>query len=675
MDDKAKIASRAAELRKLVEHHGYLYYVKDAPEIADADYDRLFRELETLEQAHPELADPTSPTQRVGGAALTEFAQIEHAVPMLSLSNAFSAEEVEAFDKRVRDGLDVDDIEYACEPKFDGLAVTLIYEDGRFARGATRGDGYTGEDVSANLRTVRAIPLAIDDRAPPRRLEVRGEVLMLKAAFAELNARQLARGEKTFVNPRNAAAGALRQLDPRNTAARPLTFFAYGIGTVEGLATPRTHSALLDYLAERRFPVAAEREVVRGASGLLGYYGKIGERRDKLPYDIDGVVYKVNVLVQQSTLGFVSRAPRFAIAHKFPAEEASTIVTAIEVRVGRTGAFTPVARLEPVFVGGVTVTNATLHNEDEVRRKDVHVGDTVVVRRAGDVIPEVVRVIADRRPRDARAFTMPDRCPVCDSNVFREAGEAVSRCTGGLFCPAQRKQALLHFASRRAIDIEGLGEKIVDQLVDSGWVSSPADLFDLTTGQLASLERMGDKSAANLRDAIGASRKTTLARLIYALGMRHVGEATARDLAEHFGKLDAIIDADEQVLSGVRDVGPVVAASIRRFFTEPHNLAVVAALRRAGVTWPENEPAWRPVEGAVAGKSFVITGTLPSMSRDAARALILAHGGRVSGSVSKKTDFLVAGADPGSKLASAHALSVKVIDESELRSMLDDVRD
>jgi DNA ligase (NAD+) len=673
MDNNAKAAARVVELRKLIEHHNYRYYVKDAPEISDADYDRLFRELEALEKSHPELADPVSPTQRVGGAPLTEFAPIVHTVPMLSLGNAFSDEEVVAFDKRVRDGLDTSDVEYACEPKFDGLAVTLIYEEGRFARGSTRGDGYTGEDVSVNLRTIRAIPLNVGGGSVPRRLEVRGEVLILKAAFAELNARQLARGEKTFVNPRNAAAGALRQLDPRNTAARPLTFFAYGIGVIEGMALPRTHAALLDYLAEHRFPVTMEREVVHGVAGLLRYYRRISERREELPYDIDGVVYKVNVLAHQNTLGFVSRAPRFAIAHKFPAEEASTVVTAIEVQVGRTGALTPVARLEPVFVGGVTVTNATLHNEDEVRRKGVHVGDTVVVRRAGDVIPEVVRVILERRPHGARAFKMPAHCPACGSAVFREDGEAASRCTGGLVCPAQRKQALLHFASRRAIDIEGLGEKIVEQLIDGDLVRSPADIYSLTTDQLAGLERMGEKSAANLRDAIDRSRKTTLARLIYALGMRHVGEATARDLAEHFGKLDLIIEADEDALSAVRDVGPVVAASIRRFFAEPHNRAVVAALRRLGVAWPEAEPSRQPQAGAAAGKTFVITGTLPNMSRDAARALILTHGGRVSGSVSKKTDYLVAGSDPGSKLANAQALGVKVIDEAELRALLQTV--
>jgi DNA ligase (NAD+) len=669
--DRARYSrGRAEALRKQIAHHNHLYYVLDAPEITDAEYDALFRELEAIEQAHPEWITPDSPTQRVGAAPLSELAPVTHRVPMLSLGNAFTEADVEAFDRRVREALDADAIEYACEPKFDGLAVTLVYGSGRFVQGATRGDGYTGEDVTANLRTIRAIPLQLAADHPPRLLEVRGEVLMLKSAFVALNERQRDKGERTFVNARNAAAGSLRQLDPRLTAARPLTFFAYGIGAAEGYEPPTRHSELLDFLHAMRFRVVAERRVVRGVQGLLGYYRELGSRRAQLPYDIDGVVYKVNSLRQQAALGFVSRAPRFALAHKFPAEEAPTTVTGIEVQVGRTGALTPVARLQPVFVGGVTVTNATLHNEDEVRRKDVRIGDTVIVRRAGDVIPEVVRVLVERRPADARIFRMPKRCPVCGSDVYREPDEAVTRCAGGLFCAAQRKQALLHFASRRAMDIDGLGEKVVDQLVDRDMVRTPADLYRLDVGQLASLERMGEKSAANLRAAIDRSRKTTLARLIYALGIRHVGEATARDLANHFGSLDALMQADEQALMQVPDVGAVVAAAIARFFAEPHNVEVVQALRKAGITWTEGKPRKAAASGAAGGKTFVLTGTLPHLSRDDARDRIQACGGRVSGTVSKKTDYVVAGADPGSKLARAEELGVPVIDEAELLRLL-----
>ena len=662
--------SRAETLRKEISHHNYRYYVLDSPEIADAEYDALFRELEAIEQAHPEWVTPDSPTQRVGATPLTELAAVTHRVPMLSLGNAFADGEVESFDRRVRETLDASRIEYSCEPKFDGLAVTLAFEQGRFVQGATRGDGYTGEDVSANLRTIRAIPLTLDAKLAPRLLEVRGEVLMLKRAFAQLNERQSERGERTFVNARNAAAGSLRQIDPKLTAARPLTFFAYGIGATEGFEPPARHSELLEFLHQLRFRVAPERRVVCGVEGLLGYYREIGERRASLPYDIDGVVYKVNSLRQQAALGFVSRAPRFALAHKFPAEEAITTVTGIEVQVGRTGALTPVARLQPVFVGGVTVTNATLHNEDEIRRKDVRTGDSVVVRRAGDVIPEVVRVLAERRPADARIFHMPRHCPVCGSDVYREPDEAVSRCAGGLVCGAQRKQALLHFASRRAIDIDGFGEKIVDQLVERGMLHTPADIYKLTVEQLASLDRMGEKSAANLCAAIDRSRRTTLPRLVYALGIRHVGEATARDLANHFGSLEGIVHADEAALLQVSEVGAVIAASIARFFAEPHNREVIEALRQAGVTWPEGKPKKASSNAAAAGKTFVLTGTLPELSRDQARDMIQAAGGKVSGSVSKKTDYVVAGADPGSKLAKAEELGVAVIDEAQLLEML-----
>ncbi|MPZ42908.1 MAG: NAD-dependent DNA ligase LigA [Betaproteobacteria bacterium] len=669
--DRARLSrSHARALRKEIVHHNYLYYVLDAPEITDAEYDALFRELEAIEQTHPEWITPDSPTQRVGATPLTQLAAVTHRVPMLSLGNAFSEDEVEGFDRRVREALDASRIEYSCEPKFDGLAVTLAYEGGRFVQGATRGDGYTGEDVSTNLRTIRAIPLTLDSKRAPRLLEVRGEVLMLKRSFAQLNERQSERGERTFVNARNAAAGSLRQLDPKLTAARPLTFFAYGIGATEGYEPPAKHSDLLEFLHELRFRVAPERRVVRGVEGLLGYYREIGEQRAELPYDIDGVVYKVNSLRQQAALGFVSRAPRFALAHKFPAEEATTTVTGIEVQVGRTGALTPVARLQPVFVGGVTVTNATLHNEDEVRRKDVRIGDSVVVRRAGDVIPEVVRVLTERRPADARIFHMPKHCPVCGSDVYREPDEAVSRCAGGLVCAAQRKQALLHFASRRAIDIDGFGEKIVDQLVERGMLHTPADIYRLSVDQLASLDRMGEKSAANLCAAIDRSRRTTLPRLVYALGIRHVGEATARDLTNHFGSLDGIVHADEEALLQVSEVGAVIAASIARFFAEPHNREVIDALRKAGVAWPEGKPKKASSNGPEAGKTFVLTGTLPNLSRDEARDMIQGAGGKVSGSVSKKTDYVVAGADPGSKLARAEELGVAVIDEAQLLQLL-----
>ncbi|OHC63063.1 MAG: DNA ligase (NAD(+)) LigA, partial [Rhodocyclales bacterium GWA2_65_19] len=583
MSAPREAAARAEFLRGEIERHNHAYYVLDAPTIPDAEYDTLFRELQALETRYPDLLTADSPTQRVGGAALPEFGQVRHRVPMLSLNNAFAAEDAAAFDRRCREGLDAAEIEYAVEPKFDGLAVTLIYERGLFVQGATRGDGFTGEDVSANLRTVRTIPLKLHGEQVPQRLEVRGEVLIFRRDFERLNARSRERGDKEFVNPRNAAAGSLRQLDPKATALRPLRFFAYAVAEMTGSAMPATHAALLEKIAAWGFPVAPERAVVRGVAGLLGFYERIGAARDTLPYDIDGVVYKVNRFAEQETLGFVSRAPRFAIAHKFPAQEALTTVEAIEVQVGRTGAITPVARLAAVFVGGVTVTNATLHNEDELRRKDVRVGDTVSVRRAGDVIPEVVAVVQERRPIMAAEFVMPKQCPVCGSAVERPEDEAIARCSGGLFCPAQRKQALLHFASRRAMDIEGLGEKIVDQLVDNDIVRTAADLYGLGMAAVANLERMAEKSAANLLAAIDTSKETTLARFVYALGIRNVGEATAKDLARHFGGLDALMAADAGALQQVPDVGPIVAAAIARFFAEPHNLEVIGKLRAAGV--------------------------------------------------------------------------------------------
>ena len=667
-----KTAERAARLRAALEQHNYRYYVEDAPTISDAEYDALFRELEAIEREYPLLASADSPTQRVGGQPVSAFEPVTHRVPMLSIGNAFSAEEAEGFDRRVREALGVDAVEYEAEPKFDGLAVSLAYERGTLKGGGTRGDGYTGENVTANLKTIGAIPLRLGDGASvPPYIEVRGEVLMLKRDFERLNAAQAARGEKTFVNPRNAAAGALRQLDPKMTAKRKLTFFAYGIGAVEWAPRqrpPATQSALLELLTALHFPVNKERAVVRGIAGLLKYYRRIGDRRESLPYQIDGVVYKVNDLAQQQRLGFVSRAPRFALAHKFAAEEMPTEVVGIEVQVGRTGALTPVAKLKPVFVGGVTVTNATLHNEDEVRRKDVRIGDTVIVRRAGDVIPEVVRVLTEKRPKNAREFVMPRKCPECGSAVVRLPDEAVARCSGGLVCPAQRRGSLLHFASRRAMDIEGLGDRLVDQLVEGGIVHTPADLYRLGIAALAELERMADKSAANVVAAIDRSRKTTLARFIYALGARHVGEETAKDLARHFGRLDALMAADEAALLEVEDVGPVLAESIHQFFAEKHNREVIAQLRAAGVHWPEGEPQRAP-GGKLQSLTFVLTGTLPTLSRDEAKDLIESQGGKVAGSVSKKTSYVVAGADPGSKLDRAAELGVPIIDEQGLKAM------
>jgi DNA ligase (NAD+) len=663
-------AARAKALRAALEEANHRYYVLDAPTIGDAEYDRLFRELQDLEAQHPELATPASPTLRVGAAPLEAFGTVRHRVPMLSLNNAFEDEEVAAFDRRVREALGSGPVEYACEPKFDGLAISLVYDRGVFAQGATRGDGYEGEDVTANLRTVRSIPLRLRTAHAPRLLEVRGEAIIYRRDFERLNARQREQGAKEFANPRNAAAGGLRQLDSRVTASRPLRFFAYGLGETEGLRDAQTQSGVLALLDELGLPVCAERRTAQGVEGLLAYYHDLGAKRARLPYDVDGVVYKVNRLADQERLGFVARAPRFAVAHKFPAEEATTRLVAIEVQVGRTGAITPVARLEPVFVGGVTVTNATLHNEDELHRKDIRVGDTVVVRRAGDVIPEVVRVVPGSRKPHAPLFHVPAHCPVCGSAVVRLPDEAVARCTGGLFCPAQRKQALLHFASRRALDIEGLGEKLVDQLVDAGMVKSPADLYALDPARLAALERMGEKSAQNVLAALERSKRTTLARFIYALGIRSVGEATARDLARHFGALDPLVAADEAALQEVADVGPVVAMSIRRFFAEKHNRDVIDALRRHGVRWEEGKARPAAPAGRLAGKTFVLTGTLPAMTRDEAAALITSHGGKVAGSASKKTDYVVAGAEAGSKLAKAEALGIPVLDEDGLNKLL-----
>jgi len=669
-------AARVEALRVLLNEANYRYYVLDAPTLPDVEYDRALRELQDLEAAYPSLLTPDSPTQRVGAGPLKTFAEVAHVIPMLSLGNAFSEAEVAAFDRRVREGLEREAavIEYAVEPKFDGLAVALHYRDGVFVQGATRGDGVSGEDVTANLRTIYAIPMRLASANPPQWLEVRGEVLMLRRDFERLNANARDKGEKTFVNPRNAAAGSLRQLDPRNSAQRRLSFFAYGVGRIEGAELPETHAAVMDWLADLRLPVSDERRVVQGVAGLMAFFDALGARRDALPFDIDGAVYKVNRLADQALLGFVARAPRFAIAHKYPAQEEITVVEGIDVQVGRTGALTPVARLQPVFVGGVTVTNATLHNEDEVRRKDVRIGDSVIVRRAGDVIPEVAGVILERRPlRDLLTplhppFRMPEQCPECGAPVLRIEGEAAARCSNGLSCPAQRKQALIHFASRRAMDIEGLGDKLVEQLLAAGLVQTPADLYALEPAQLASLERMAEKSAENLKQGIDASRGRELARFIFALGIRNVGEQTAKDLARHFGQLDALMAADVDALLEVPDVGPVVAASIRAFFAETHNQAVIERLRQAHA-WQDGE-ARRVAAGKLAGKIFVLTGTLPTLTRDQAKALIEAEGGKVAGSVSKKTDFLVAGEDAGSKLTKAQELGIALLDEAGLTALL-----
>ncbi|MBD3811736.1 NAD-dependent DNA ligase LigA [Thiobacillus sp.] len=673
------VLARAAALRREIERHNYAYYVLDQPTVPDAEYDRLFRELQALEDEHPELATPDSPTRRVGGKPLDAFPKVRHAVPMLSIRTETDTEAsgAQAFDARVRKELGLGEhdppVDYAAELKFDGLAINLRYEHGVLVQAATRGDGETGEDVTQNIRTVHAVPLRLRMESPPAVLEVRGEAFMRRDDFERYNAKQREAGKDTLVNPRNGAAGSIRQLDPRLAAQRPLSFFAYGLGEVQGWTLPPTHSATLDALLNMGIPVCAERITGRGAAALVAFHDDIAARRDQLPFDIDGVVYKVNRFDLQRTLGFVTREPRWAVAHKYPAQEQLTTVLGIDVQVGRTGALTPVARLAPVFVGGVTVTNATLHNQDEIDRKDVRVGDTVIVRRAGDVIPEVVAVVAERRPRPEpprfnilRSYPV---CPVCGSHVVRIEGEAAARCTGGLYCPAQRKQALLHFAGRRAMDIEGLGDKLVDQLVERGLVHSPADVYGLSLDTLAGLERMAEKSATNLVAAIETSKVTTLARFIFALGIRNVGEATAKDLAQYFGSLDKLIAATETDLLAVRDVGPIVAQSIVQFFAEPHNLEVVSRLRDAGVRWPETS-GMQQSAGILAGKTLVLTGSLPTLTRDAAKEKIEAAGGKVAGSVSKKTDYVVAGEEAGSKLAKAQELGVAILDEAGLLSLL-----
>jgi DNA ligase (NAD+) len=705
-DPQATPAERASWLRQQLHHHAHRYYVLDAPEVPDAVYDQWFAQLQALEQMHPELQVADSPTRRVGAAPLAEFASVRHAVAMLSIRTETDtqASGAQAFDARIRRELSLSEhdapVEYVAELKFDGLAINLRYVSGQLVQAATRGDGEVGEDVTQNIRTIGQIPLRLQALAPapgsgiagqdlplwadadvsamPPVLEVRGEVYMRRDDFESLNERQRlkiaqgAKGEKTFVNPRNAAAGAVRQLDPAIAAQRPLSFFAYGLGEVvlaEGMGAPETHHGWLMQLRDWGFPVAAQTRIAHGSAELVAFHQAMGQERDALPFDIDGVVYKVNSLALQRRLGFVTREPRWAVAHKYPAQEQLTEVLAIDVQVGRTGKLTPVAKLAPVFVGGVTVTNATLHNEDEARRKDVRVGDTVIVRRAGDVIPEVVGVLMERRRPQGRPFVMPSHCPVCGSAAEREEGEADHRCTGGLFCPAQRKQALLHYAQRRAVEIEGLGDKLVDQLVDAGLIRHLPDLYRLGLSALAGLERMAEKSAGNLLAALEKSKQTTLARFIFGLGIRHVGEATAKELARHFGRLDALMQASEEQLLAVADVGPVVARSIHTFFAQPHNREVVEQLRALGVHWTEGEPAVAAVL-PLSGKTLVITGTLPSMGRDEAKDLIEAAGGKVAGSVSKKTDYLLAGSEAGSKLTKAQDLGVPVIDEAQLKELL-----
>jgi len=670
-----EVTRRAAQLRKQIAEYDYWYYVQDSPRVPDAEYDKLFRELQALETQHPELLTPDSPTQRVGGKPLDMFQPVRHVVPMLSIRTEtdISDQGAVAFDMRVRRELGLSDndppIEYVCELKFDGLAINLRYEQGRLVQAATRGDGETGEDVTQNVRTIHQIPLRLEGGCPAV-LEVRGEVYMRRDAFEKYNERQREQGLPALVNPRNGAAGSIRQLDPALAARRPLRFFAYGLGEkVEGWDWRATHKEVLDQLAAWGFPVNHECRVVQGAQGLVEFHRRIEAMRDSLPFDIDGVVYKVNSIALQEKLGFVSREPRWAVAHKFPAEEQLTVLRDIEIQVGRTGKLTPVAKLEPVFVGGTTVSNATLHNEGEIRRKDVHIGDTVIVRRAGDVIPEVVGVLAERRPADARAFVMPTTCPVCGSHVVREEGEADARCTGGLFCAAQRKQAILHFAGRRAMDIEGLGDKLVEQLVDEKIIHSLPDLYRLDTATLAALERMAEKSAQNIVAALKKSQSTTLNRFLFALGIRHVGESTAKDLARHFGTLDAIMQAGAEQLLAVPDVGPVVAQSIVDFFGEAHNREVVQQLRALGVHWAEHEGVSTQVL-PLSGKTFVLTGTLASMSRDEAKSRLEALGAKVAGSVSKKTDCVVAGAEAGSKLDKARELNVPVWDEQQLLEQL-----
>ena len=676
MTASAANRKKVESLRSEIRHHNTRYHALDDPEVPDAEYDRLVRELTALETKHPELISRDSPTQRVGAEPIKSFGTVEHTVPMLSLDNAFSEDELQDFHRRVTERLGIDDskdeLDYSAEPKLDGAAVSLLFEGGEFIRAATRGDGATGEDITHNVRTIASVPLKLIGTGYPSTLEVRGEVFMPRAGFEKFNELAREKGEKTFVNPRNAAAGSLRQLDPRLTAERPLDMYAYSVGQVDGGSLPEKHSAILDQLQTWGLKICPERNVVNGIRGCLDFYQYIGKRRDSLSYDIDGVVYKVDRLDFQQQLGFVSKAPRWAIAHKFPAQEELTVVRDIEFQVGRTGAVTPVARLEPIFVGGVTVSNATLHNMDELHRKDVRVGDTVIVRRAGDVIPEVVRVIKKKGARRKSRVKTPTKCPVCGSKVVRIEDEAVARCTGGLFCEAQRSEALKHFVSRRALDIEGLGSKLIEQLVTMGRVKTPADIFNLDRDELVEMERMGEKSADNLLESIEKSKATTLSRFLYGLGIREVGDATAVALAGFYGTLELIMSATEEDLQEVPDVGPVVASRVHAFFSESHNADVIQRLKDSGVHWKESKPDTMKEDGPLAGKTFVLTGTLTSMTRDEAKERIHARGGKVTGSVSKKTDFVVFGDNPGSKLARAQKLAVDTIDQAGLEKMLSD---
>lgn len=660
-----EISERAAQLRDLINRYNFLYYSADDPEVTDAEYDRLFAELKKLEADYPELITADSPTQRVGSAPLDKFTQVTHAMPMLSLDNVFDEAELTAFNQRVLDRLNTDAvITYAAEPKLDGLAISIRYENGLLVQAATRGDGAVGEDVTENVRTIRNVPLKLHGKNVPQVVEIRGEIYMPKAGFEKLNQQRLANNEKLFVNPRNAAAGSLRQLDSSVTASRPLALFCYGLGELQGMERPSSHTEAMQIISEWGGAVSPDTKQLKGVDKCLEYLHQLGERRASLSYDIDGVVFKVDDSRLQERLGFVSRAPRWAIAYKFPAQEESTQVVDIEVQVGRTGALTPVARLQPVFVGGVTVSNATLHNEDEVRRKDVRIGDTVIIRRAGDVIPEVVQVVKDKRPANAAEFVMPTHCPVCGAEVERVEGEAVARCSGGLFCGAQRKEAIKHFASRKALDIDGLGDKLVEQLVDAELIKDPADLFYLNKEQFSALERMGEKSAENLVNALEQAKNTRFARFLFALGIREVGEATARSLALHFVELDKLTVAKEDELIEIEDVGPVVAHHIYTFFQQTHNLDVIQRLLDAGVNWPEEKPVY--ADSALAGKTIVLTGTLENLSRSEAKEKLLALGAKVAGSVSAKTDYVVAGRDAGSKLNKAQSLGIDVVDEATL---------
>jgi len=668
MKPTEELIARVEKLRAEIEKHNYLYHSLDDPMIKDDEFDKLLSELGAIEQKYPQLITTDSPTQRVGSAPLKQFSQVRHDVPMLSLENAFDDEDVLAFDKRIKDRLSLTkNIEYVCEPKLDGLAVSLRYENGELVQAATRGDGETGEDVTENIRTIKMVPLRLKGHDLPRILEVRGEVYMSKSGFTRLNARGLAHGEKVFANPRNAAAGSLRQLDSRITAARPLSIFCYGLGTVSDQAVPDTQFEILSTLRKWGFNVNHETTLAKSIEECVDFYHKIGAKRIQLPYEIDGVVYKVNSRKLQEKLGFVSRAPRWAIAHKFPAEQVKTIIEAVEFQVGRTGALTPVARLRAVSVGGVVVKNATLHNMDEVRRKDVFVGDTVIIQRAGDVIPEVVSSIKNLRPHDAQKIILPKKCPVCHSAVEQIEGESVARCSGGLFCPAQRKEMIKHFASRRAMDIEGLGDKLVEQLIDSGNIETVADLYFLKLSQLENLERMAEKSAQNLLDALEKSKKTTLARFLYALGIREVGEATAKSLANHYADLKPIFSATDESLQKINDIGPVVAKHIVAFFKEPHNDKVIDQLLKAGIHWPA---VVKSAHSPLTGKTFVLTGTLRTMTRDEAKEKLEQLGAKVAGSVSAKTSIVVAGEDAGSKLTKAEALGVEVMDENKFQQLL-----